>query len=53
MARKGGKGKIYFNPLHHEGGDERFHEVLFHICYFNPLHHEGGDLDGAEVKLVD
>ena len=42
-----------FNPLHHEGGDDR-DKCTTHPSrpYFNPLHHEGGDLKVKSVFIV-
>ncbi|CUP29422.1 Uncharacterised protein [Enterocloster clostridioformis] len=34
---------MYFNPLHHEGGDAERVIPAPVQDYFNPLHHEGGD----------
>ena len=41
---------VYFNPLHHEGGDQVGKELLAEQKNFNPLHHEGGD-DGSQMHL--
>ena len=35
---------LYFNPLHHEGGDFLVRLISSGLTDFNPLHHEGGDL---------
>ena len=35
--------QIYFNPLHHEGGDSFPEDGGYVYADFNPLHHEGGD----------
>ena len=35
---------VYFNPLHHEGGDPARQGQSREKEDFNPLHHEGGDL---------
>ena len=40
-----------FNPLHHEGGDNKHFSQPFNRYNFNPLHHEGGDLIQSFVSF--